>query len=93
MSNFVYFYESVKDSIENKFGQNPSQWPDTLNFARVVRNTFAHGREIYFRHVNDTPVYWKNYIYSYQDNGKKIIPKEMNMPEIIFLLKEIDNFL
>jgi len=93
MSNFVYFYESVKDSIEYKFGQTPSQWPATLNFARVVRNAFAHGGEIFFRQVNDVSVHWKNYIYSYQNNGQKIIPKDMNIPEIIFLLKEIDSFL
>ena len=92
MSNFVYYFESVKDSIKNKFGPQ-SQWPDTLNFARVVRNAFAHGRGIYFKHVNDLPVHWKNYNYSYQDNGRQIIPDDMNIPEIIVLLKEMDSYI
>jgi len=93
MSNFVYYYESVKDSIEKKYGQNPWQWPGTLNFARIIRNAFAHGGKINIKNPNDPPVHWKQYIYSHQNNGQQIIPNDINMPEIIFLLKEIDGLL
>jgi hypothetical protein len=92
MSNFVFYFESIKDSIENKFGSQ-SQWPDTLNFARVIRNAFAHGGGIYFKERNHPMVFWKNYSYSYRDNGRQILPNDLNIPEIIFLLKEIDTYL
>jgi len=90
MSNFVYYFESVKDLIENKYGKDPFQWPNTLNFSRVVRNAFAHGGRIKIRNSNSQPVHWKNYSYSYQDNGRQILPNDLNIPEIIVLLKEID---
>lgn len=93
MSNFVYYYESVKDLIENKYGTEPIRWPDTLKFARVIRNAFAHGGRIEIRNNALPPVRWKNYSYSYQDNGKQILPNDLNIPEIIVLLKEMDSYI
>ncbi len=92
MSNFVYFYETVLDSIKDKFGEL-SQWPDTLKFARVIRNTFAHSGRIYITNRTALPVHWKNYTYSYLDNGRQILRNDLNIVEIIVLIKEIESFL
>ena len=93
MSNFVYYFEYIKDTIVRKYGPNPYEWPSTLNFARVIRNAFAHGGKIYFENLNSPPVNWKGYNYSPADNGREILFNDFYIPEIVLLLKEIDALL
>src|SRR5688572_583360 len=48
-SAFVHYFETARPRIEKKFGSNPQGWPAIWDFARVIRNAFAHGGEISFR--------------------------------------------
>jgi len=39
---YLTYYEKIKDTIHQLYGTDPLHWPSELQFARVVRNAFAH---------------------------------------------------
>lgn len=88
---FSNFFESNRDKIEAKFG-NTSSWPNEWNFGRIIRNAYSHGGEIYFSNSSAPAVSWRGITYSPSDNGKSI-HLDIYLPEIIELMKDMQNFL
>lgn len=69
-----------------------TNWPTQLNFARIVRNAFAHDSIILIQNTNNAPVTWKHLTYGPADNGKNIFG-DFYVVEIIDLMREIDALL
>jgi hypothetical protein len=92
MSSFVYYFETQKYDIKQKYGSE-SKWPEPINFSRIVRNAFAHGGKLYFETPTSRNGNWKGYHYSPADNGKVILPGDLGVPEIILLMKSVDSML
>lgn len=46
---FVNYFEKYRPNFETAFGADPYNWPSEWNFARVIRNSVAHGGCINFR--------------------------------------------
>jgi hypothetical protein len=90
-SAFSNFFESNRDKIEAKFG-NASSWPNEWSFGRVIRNAYSHGGKIYFSNSSASAVSWRGITYSPSDNGKSI-HLDIYLPEIIELMKDMQNFL
>lgn len=89
---FVDFYENSIDSFEEKFGgRDGSQWPKTLDFARVVRNSCSHGGKLFFRNKNNRSVSWRDIQYGPQDHGKVVICGELSIADIIILMIDIND--
>lgn len=91
--SFVRYFESNRSAVEAKYGSDPYGWPPEWNFARVVRNAFAHGGKIKFDNVRAGPVAWRHLTYSPADNGKTITFTDMSPVELILLLEDIDGLL
>lgn len=89
-SAFVHYFETVRPVIETKYGNNPYGWPTVWNFARVVRNAFAHKGEITFINSAAQSVSWKTLTYSPSDNGRQILYQDVTPVEIILLMEEMD---
>lgn len=88
---FVRYFESKKEEIRARYGQNPQSWPSELNFARVIRNAFAHSGKIFFENTNAPSVEWMGIRYAPSDNGREIIFRDIGLVEPIFLMEEIDS--
>ena len=88
---FLQFFERYNEWLTATLG-DATNWPPTLNFARVVRNAVAHGK-INFRSPNSPVVRWKDLSYGPADNGKQIIGTDMKMGEILALMFECDDAL
>lgn len=89
-SAFVHYFESNRQKVESGFGADPYSWPPEWNFARVVRNAFAHGGEIDFRNKKAKPVSWNSLTYGPSDNGRSIIYVDVTPVELILLMSDMD---
>ena len=89
-SSYISFYEKVIGLIEAKYGKD--SLPDDLNFARVVRNAFAHDGKIYIKNRNTPAVSWEGIVYSRENNGKSIFD-DFFVVEIIDLMCTINEYL
>ncbi|MGQ0525453.1 MAG: hypothetical protein ACT4P8_17540 [Betaproteobacteria bacterium] len=87
---FLHYMESVRSLIKTKYTSDTSKWPETINFARVVRNTTAHGGRISIENANAKPVSWRSLTYSYADNGKAVLFVDLTAVELIILMEEVD---
>jgi hypothetical protein len=63
-------------------------WSPILNFARVVRNSAAHGK-VKFENPNAQAVSWRNLTYSPQDNGRQLIGADMRLGDVLGLSFEV----
>jgi hypothetical protein len=86
---YLSYYEEIKDTILNLYGPDPLQWPPQLQFARIVRNAFAHHSIITIRNLNVPPVTWRHLSYGPQDNGRNIFT-DLFVVELIDLFKDIE---
>ena len=90
MSAFVHYYETVLADIKAKHGSDPGAWPATLNFARIVRNAFAHGGTLNFQSPTGLGGTWRGVIYTPADNGRQILFSDLAAVEVILLMNEMD---
>ncbi len=85
---FLDFYERYLDQAEQKFGKfksTPDKWPDSWQFAWVIRNAIAHNYKIYFKEEDPKPTTWLGITISKDEQG---IPLEnlFNFADLIVLL-------
>lgn len=88
---YLTYYEDIKDIIEGRFGPDPLHWPPMLQFARIIRNAFAHNSEITIRKLTLAPVTWRHLTYGPQDNGRNIF-NDFFVVELIDLMKDVEQF-
>jgi hypothetical protein len=70
---FLRFYEQHRPTIRSKYGRDTKAWPQTFQFAWMIRNAFTHhGGHINFANPNYPAVSWQKYSYSPTDNGKPL---------------------
>ncbi len=86
---FTQFWDKVAPLAEAKHGTDLSKWPAVLNFARVVRNSFAHGNRIHFQNPNANPVFWRSIQYAPSDNGRIVLFNDMGLADFVVLFEEV----
>jgi hypothetical protein len=89
-SMFVNYFERERPSIETKYGENTTAWPDDWNFARVVRNSVAHKNAVFFRNPCADPVSWRGLTYSPADNGRRVLNGDLWAADLIYLMMDLD---
>jgi hypothetical protein len=85
---FLAFFERYNDWLTANLGK-ATNWPMTLNFARVVRNSAAHGG-INIRDPRSPPVSYRCFQYSHADNGRNLFEEDITLCEMIALLLDVD---
>jgi hypothetical protein len=92
-SSFIRYYEQQKVAVSLKYGADARAWPDDWNFARAVRNAFAHRGAINFDNPKASSVHWRNLSYSRKDNGRIVTFTDITPVEIILLMEDLDALL
>lgn len=92
-SCFLRYFETNRPTIEARFGKDPSAWPPAWNFARVVRNAFAHGGLLTFQNASAQAVSWQGLTYGPSRQGRQLIFQDMSFVEVVALLEELDALL
>lgn len=87
---FVHYFETVRPVVEQNHGADPHNWPSVWDFARVVRNAFAHAGQITFQNPAAPSVAWGSLSYSPADNGRQILYQDVTAVEIILLMEDMD---
>lgn len=90
---FINYYESHIETIKHKHGNASDDWPIVWNFARVIRNALTHNNEIEIRNKSTKKVSWREYNYSYEDNGRKVLFTDLCFVEFILLMEDMDQYL
>jgi hypothetical protein len=83
---FISFFERYNVWLRETYGDGVN-WHPTLNFARVVRNSAAHGG-INFRNPGAPSVSWKQFTYGPSDNGRQVIGPDLSLGEMLALMFE-----
>lgn len=89
-SCFLRYFETNRPKIEARFGDKPAAWPSVWNFARVVRNAFAHGGLLTFRNASAQAVSWQGLTYGPSQQGRQVIFQDLAFVEVLSLLEELD---
>ncbi len=87
---FLRYFESNKPTIEAAHSSDPNGWPPVWNFARLVRNAFAHGGFLDIRNPSAAPLSWRGITYGPGDNGNQILFSDFTPVEMLMLMEEMD---
>lgn len=90
--SFVRYFESSKPTLIAVAREHPQDWPEPWDFARVLRNAFAHGG-IHFENLNATPVRWRSIEFGPQDNGTDPLFPPVGLGDLVDLYLELDDAL
>lgn len=84
---FISYYEKNSDEMHAKYG-GKKNFPDALNFGRIVRNAFAHGGKL---NITDRiPGAWGGIVYSEKDNGRQVLYHDLSSGDLTLLMVDMD---
>ena len=89
-ASFLRYFEAFKPTVTAIAGNQPTDWPEPWNFARILRNAFAHGG-IHFDNPNATPVSWRSIEFGPQDNGSDPLFPHVGLGDLVDLYLELDD--
>lgn len=89
-SAFIHYFETMRPILEQNHGTDPRNWPSVWDFARVIRNAFAHAGQITFRNPAAASVSWRSLSYNPADNGRQILYQDVTAVEVILLMEDMD---
>lgn len=88
--SFIRYFEASKPGLIALAGEHPRDWPEPWNFARVLRNAFAH-EGIHFENPNAAPVRWRSIEFGPQDNGTDPLFPLVGLRDLVDLYLELDD--
>jgi hypothetical protein len=89
---FLRYFEAARDTLVAAVGDQPENWPEPWNFARVLRNAFAHGG-IHFSNPRVTPVRWRSIEFGPADHGTDPLFPPIGLGDLVDLYVELDHAL
>jgi hypothetical protein len=89
---FLTHYENVLHHITARYGKDPELWPETLKFARMTRNAFAHGNELDIRNPK-ARASWRRLTLSQANNGEKMLYNHIASGDVILLMLDLEDLL
>jgi hypothetical protein len=84
---FITYYEKNVEDMRTKHGVKKN-WPNVLNFGRVVRNAFAHGGTLNI--TDGISVTWGGITYSDADNGRRVLYNDLTSGDLTLLMVDMD---
>lgn len=87
----VNFYETYRPWIQDpkNCGMDVTQWPEAINFGRVIRNFISHHGKVHFEKVTSPAVSWHHIAYSPTDKGRVVIGTEVSYADLLILMIEM----
>jgi hypothetical protein len=87
---FVDYFERYRPWLESNIGKI-DLWPSIIQFGRVVRNAASHGGKLHMTNKKAKPVHWRSLTYQAADHGRHVFGSDLNLPDIIFLMFDMDH--
>ncbi len=89
---FVTFYENVSDLIQAQYGDVGNR-PATLQFARTVRNAFAHGGTLNITDLRPNTGTWNGLTYTAVQNGRRLMFNDLSLGDLALLMLDMNALL
>jgi hypothetical protein len=88
---FISYFESQLPKIEAKHGKDRSKWQGVVNFARIIRNGFAHGGHLKIDNPTAPPETWRNWTYDKSNSGQEFFMTSdgLAIGDIILLFEDL----
>lgn len=87
-SAFVAYYEARDPA--GHFDDRQQDWPRVWRFGRIVRNALTHDGCIDIRNPKSAPETWRTLTYSPADNGKPILFRDFAIPDLLYLMIDME---
>jgi hypothetical protein len=84
---FMTYLAKSEGAIKAKHGRK-KDWPDVLNFGRIVRNAFAHGGTLNI--TDGIAGSWGGISYSEARNGRRVLYNDLSAGDLTVLMLEMD---
>lgn len=93
-ASFANYYSNSELTIKARYGTDVDKWPETIRFAWVIRNGFAHGGKLKISNPSLRPVTWKIWSFDYNQDGKRFLfePDMLGIGDIITLMQDFDTY-
>ena len=85
---FVSFYQKYNDWLHDNVSKSSSDWPEALQFARLVRNAMAHDGCINIPKGRAVGAKWHHLVYGKADHGTRIVGPVLASGDLLILLVE-----
>ena len=94
-ASFTNYYSNSETTIKSRHGNVIDQWPETIRFAWVLRNGFAHGGTLRISDPALRPVAWKIWSFDHNNDGQPFLfePGMLGIGDIIALMEDLDTYL
>lgn len=91
-ASFTNYYANQELTFKSHYGNEQDRWPETIRFAWLIRNGFAHGSSLYIRDQALRPVTWAMWSFGHQHNGQEFLlrPGMLGIGDIVALMQEFD---
>ncbi|GEM_PF-5809357 len=93
-ASFTNYYSNSEPTFKARYGTVPDKWPETIRFAWLIRNGFAHGGKLNISDPNLRPVTWKLWSFDQQQNGQRFLaePGMLGFGDVISLMQDFDAY-
>jgi hypothetical protein len=90
-SAFVNYFEVQLPTIVAKHGKDRTKWRGVVNFARIIRNGFAHGGNIKIDDPAAPPETWRDWTYAPSNTGQEFFMTSdgLAIVDIILLFEDL----
>lgn len=89
-AQFILYYESYVDWVRAKADNSIAKLNPVWGFARVVRNAISHGGSVSIKDPSFSPVSWAHLTYGPDDHRGLIIGSDLEMPDLMLLMLDMD---
>ena len=93
-ASFTNYYSNFESRFKARHGTDPDHWPETIRFAWVIRNGFAHGGKINLSDPRRRAATWKIWSLDHQQDGQRFLfePGMLGIGDVITLMQEFDTY-
>lgn len=89
---FSLFVERGNDWMKRSVSTQFSNWPQTSNFCRIVRNAIVHGGTININSETAVGGEWRHLKYDHRHNGKPILNDgDLSIGDLVVLMLEMES--
>lgn len=83
------FMERQQKWCKDNISGDTKDWPELLNFARIIRNAAAHFGCLDIKNPNSSTYGWRGLSYGPKDDGRLVIGGDMTPPDVIMMMLDV----
>jgi hypothetical protein len=93
-ASFTSYYSKAEPTIKARYGTDKDKWPETIRFAWIIRNSFAHGGKLNISDAALRPAAWNIWSFDHRKDGQNFLfePGMLGIGDVITLMQDFDTY-